>query len=80
LKISKAKGASYFREGVYATMKKFKINITEVQKGYVEVEAKNIDEAEEMHLDEYNNGNVIWTSFTITDVSAEEILPANGGD
>ena len=55
-------------------MKKFKLYITEVQKGFVEVEAENIDEAQDMYLDEYNDGHVTWTNFTITDVTAEEVV------
>ena len=54
-------------------MKKFKVYITEIQNGFGEVEADNIDEALEIYLDEYNDGNITWTHSSITDVSAEEI-------
>lgn len=53
-------------------MKTFRINITEIQKGFVDVKAESKDAAEEMHLDEYNAGNVTWTKFTISDVTVEE--------
>jgi hypothetical protein len=58
--------------------KKFKLHITEVQKGFVEVEAENIDAAQEMYLDEYNEGNVTWTHSTISEVTAEEITGVTG--
>jgi len=53
-------------------MKKFRLNITEIQKGYVDVEAESKDAAEEMYLDEYNDGNITWTHSTISDVTTEE--------
>jgi len=53
-------------------MKTFRINITEIQEGFVDVKAESKDAAEEMHLDEYNAGNVTWTKFTISDVTVEE--------
>ena len=54
-------------------MKKFKVQITEIQEGFVEVEANRIDEAQEMYLNEYNDGNITWTHSSITDSTAEEI-------
>ena len=54
-------------------MKTFRLNITETQKGYVDVVAADIDSAQDMYLDEYNEGNVTWTHSTISDVTAEEV-------
>jgi hypothetical protein len=54
--------------------KKFKLQITEINKGFVEVEAENIDAAQEMYLDEYNDGNITWTGSTISEITAEEVL------
>jgi len=53
-------------------MKKFRINYTEIQKGFVEVEAESKETAEEMYLDLYNEGKVTWTHHTISDVTVEE--------
>lgn len=60
-------------------MAKFRLTITEVQKGFVDVEADDRDSALEMHLDEYNAGNVTWTDFTITDFDAKEVMEVGGG-
>jgi len=54
-------------------MKTFRLNITETQKGYVDVVAADIDSAQDMYLDEYNEGNVTWQHSTISDVTAEEV-------
>lgn len=59
---------------IIADKKIFRLHFTETQKGYVDVEAENIDVAQDMYLDEYNAGNVSWTSSSITDVSAEVVL------
>ena len=52
--------------------KPFRINITEIQKGFVDVMAINKDAANDMYLDEYNAGNVTWTDSTISEVTVEE--------
>ena len=57
-------------------IKKFRLQITEIQKSYVDVEAENIDKAQEMYLDEYSEGNIIWTDSTISEITAEE-MPQN---
>ena len=54
-------------------MKTFRLNITEIQYGFVEVEAENKDAAEDMYLDAYNDGKVTWTNSTISKVTVAEI-------
>ena len=54
-------------------MKTFRLNITEIQYGFVEVKAENKDIAQDMYLDAYNEGKVTWTNSTISEVTAEEI-------
>ena len=54
-------------------MKTFRINYTEIQKGFVEVEAESKEAAEEMYLDLYNEGQVHWTYSSITEAVAEEV-------
>ena len=60
-------------------MTKYKLNFTEEQKGFAEIEAECREDAEEMALDLYNSGKVIWTDSSITDILAEEIICLNGG-
>lgn len=52
-------------------MAQFTLNFTEVQRGFIEVKADSKEEAEEMALDLYNDGKVIWTHSSITEIAAE---------
>jgi len=54
-------------------MKTFRINYTEVQKGFAEVKAASKEAAEEMYLDLYNEGQVHWMTASITEAVAEEV-------
>jgi len=55
-------------------MKKYRINYTEVQKGFVEIEAESKDAAEEKYLDLYNEGQVHWMYSSITEALVEEVV------
>ena len=51
----------------------YEIRFSELNYGIARVEAKNKEEAEEMALDVYNSGKVIWTDSEICDTDVEEI-------
>ena len=52
-------------------MEKYTIYVSELQYGFLEVEAENEEEAIEKVYAEYENGNVFWHSSEITDVTIE---------
>lgn len=42
-------------------MKVYRISIREVNIGFVDVEAESLDEAQNIALAEYENGDICWT-------------------
>ena len=56
-------------------MKTFRFVVKETNAGFIDITAASKEEAEEMVLDGYNDGNVHWTDSTIADISVAE-----GGD
>lgn len=53
-------------------MASLKCNVTEINYGFIVIEADSAEEAQDKVLDEYNNGNVIWTNSTISEITAEQ--------
>ena len=53
-------------------METFRFVVKETNTGYVDITANSKDEAEEMVLDAYNEGNVTWTDSTIADIAIAE--------
>jgi hypothetical protein len=51
-------------------MKKYLVNVKEINYGWVEVEARDEQEASDKATMEIENGNVVWTK---TDCEIEEI-------
>jgi hypothetical protein len=53
-------------------MKKYCVSITEVNRGAAIVEAENEDEAMEIAMDVYYNGEVHWTDTRANRISARK--------
>ena len=49
----------------------YKVLISEMQKGYVEVNAETVEKAKEKALEEYDKGNVFWNKSEITEIKLE---------
>lgn len=52
---------------------KYRIQIIEQQKGFIDIEAKNFEEASKIATEEYHNGNIHWTSCEIIDIIDQTI-------
>lgn len=57
-------------------MKKFRVYLTVQDYGWVEVEAENAKQAEELAEQEEQNGNVYWSRHDVIDIKAGEELIA----
>ena len=55
-------------------MVKFTVNVTEIQKGFFEIEAESAEAAEGMAEEVYNDGGVKWTYSSISEVEAKEVM------
>ena len=53
-------------------MYKYRVEITEKQSGYVDIEAESREQAKERALESCNEGKVCWTGFSIESIKANE--------
>jgi len=58
-------------------MPKFRLIVTEKVTGFVDIEATNVGEAVEGAQEAYNEGQVTWTNYEITNISTENISSPN---
>jgi hypothetical protein len=60
------------QSGEELTKKSFTVNVTEKNHGFAVIEAEDKDEAEELALEVYNEGNFNWTTSSLSEFEVKE--------